>query len=39
MTGAELAMRHGLRRVAGRSEWHGDCPAYRYAAGLVVTAR
>ncbi len=40
MTGAtELAARHGLRRVAGRSEWRGDCPACHYAAGLVLKER
>lgn len=36
---AELAARHRLRRVAGRSEWRGDCPACHYAAGLVVRER
>jgi putative DNA primase/helicase len=36
---AELAARHGLRRVPGRSEWRGDCPACHYAAGLVLKER
>jgi putative DNA primase/helicase len=36
---AELAARHRLRRVPGRSEWRGDCPACHYAAGLVLKER
>ena len=39
MGGAELAARHGLRRIPGRSEWRGDCPACLYASGLVVRER
>ena len=36
---AELAERHGLRRVPGRAEWRGECPSCGYVAGLVVKER
>src|SRR5215217_7882212 len=39
ISAAELVSRHGLRRVAGRAEWRGDCPACGYAAGLTLKER
>jgi putative DNA primase/helicase len=40
MTGAtELATRWNLRRVAGRPEWRGNCPACEYHDAFVMTQR
>jgi putative DNA primase/helicase len=40
MTGAtELAIRWSLRRMAGKMEWRGTCPACEYADAFVMTQR
>jgi putative DNA primase/helicase len=40
MTGAtDLATRWNLRRVAGRPEWRGTCPACEYPDAFVMTMR
>jgi hypothetical protein len=38
MSGAEIAARLGLRRVAP-TEWRGACPSCNYATGLAVAER
>jgi putative DNA primase/helicase len=35
----ELATRWSLRRVAGRPEWRGNCPACEYTDSFVMTMR